>query len=279
VIDALIQLLERLTSPYQSEDEYLCEEVINTLGIIGKNNNRAIDTLTDFLQKNLSDSLCCLTARVLWYIDPGNLIAINICTQLLKSSVDAFVIHDSALFLLKEELNDFTATEEFTNLAINKLVSYISNDQWIDSCGKSIFTLEQIVKSNKTALEGFFQLLETVKDTWVRVAVANSLLRIDAQNKQALTVIYQALNTIEDDWELYNVAKNLLDIDPKNKIGLDIFRKLISTSKEPYSRLEIAKRLLKLEPSNQTAIDTLCELIYMPRLHNCIPEQDLALPV
>lgn len=277
-IDALIQLIERLTSPYQDKDEYLCEEVLETLGVIGKNSDRAIDTLTNFSQNNPSDSLCCLAARVLWYIDSGNLLAVDICTQLLKSSTDVYVIHDAALFLLKEELNDFTATE-VTNLAINKLVNYIRNDRWIDSCGKSIFALEQIAKSNKTALQGLFQLLETVEDTWVRIAIANSLLRIDSQNKQALTVIYQALNTIEDNWKLYNVAKNLLEIDPKNEIALDTFRKLLTTSKEPYSRLEIAKRLIKINSTNQAAINTLCELIYTSRLHDSIPEDDLALPI
>jgi hypothetical protein len=278
-IDALIQLIERLTSPYQYEDEYLCEEAIKTLGVIGKNSDRAIDTLTNFLQNNPSDSSRCLVARALWYMDLGNLLAVDICTQLLKSSTNVYVIRDAALFLLKEELNDFTDTEEFTDLVINKLVNCIRNNPWIGTCGESISALEQIAKSNKNALQGLFQLLETVEDARVSTAIANSLLRIDSQNKQALTVISQALNTIEDDWKLYNVAKDLLDIDSKNETALDTLRKLLTISKEPYSRLEIAKRFVKIDPSNQTAINTLCELIYIPSMHDSIPEQDLAIAI
>ncbi len=278
-VDALGKLIGRLPIPYQCEDEYLCEEAINTLGIVGKNNDHAIDILTNFLQKNTLDSLRCLAIKALWYVDSGNLLAVNNCIQLLENSKNVYVTRDTALFLLKKEFDDFTATETFTNLAINKLVDYIQNDGWIDTCSTSISALEEVARNNETALQGLFKLLETVKDNWIRIAIANSLLRINSQNQQALEVIYQALNTIEDDWKLYNVAKNLLDIDPNNKIALDTFGKLLTTSKKKYSQLEIAKRLLELEPSNKTAIATLCKLIYMPRLHDCIPEQDLALPI
>lgn len=278
-IEALEKLIERLPIPYQHEDEYLCEEAIKTLGIIGKNSDRAINALTNFLQKNTSDNLDCLAARALWYVAPGNLLAVNTCIRLLENSTNAYVTHDAALFLLKKELNEFTDTKTFLDLAINTLITYIKKNDWIDICVRSICALEDVARNNENALQGLFELLEIVEDVWIRIAIANSLLRIDSQNQPALTVIYQALNTIEDDWRLYNVAKNLLDIVPNNKVALDILRKLLTTSKEQHSRLEIAKRLLKLEPSNQTAIDTLCELIYMPRLHDCIPEHDLALPV
>lgn len=278
-IDALVKLIKRLPIPYQYEDEYLCKEALETLGIIGKNSDLAIDALTNFLQNHPPDALGCLTAKILWYISPGNLLAVDTCTQLLETSTKVLVVHDAALFILRKELNEFAATDRLVNLSINKLVNYIQNDPWIDTCIESISALEEVARNNDTALQKLLELLVMVEDNWVRLAIANSLLRVDSQNQQALKVIYQALNTIEDDWRLYNIAKNLLDIDSNNKIALDTLSKVLTTSKEKYSRLEIAKGLLEREPYNQTAIDTLCELIYMPRLHDCIPEQDLALPV
>ena len=278
-INALIKLIERLSLKYPCKDEYLCQEALKTLGIIGKKDPNAIKALNNFIHSNHTDSLLCLASRALWFVEPGNLLAINTCVRLLENAKNPYIIHDAALFLLKDELKEFISTEAFTTKAINSLIDYIRNTQWIDICGKSISILEKISASNEVALQGLFQLLDTVEDKWVRIGIANSILRIDYENEKALNAIYQALKTTEDDWKLYNIAKNLLDIDPNNKIAWDTFEKLLTTSKEKYSRLEIAKKLVKLDSDHQTAIDTLCELIYMPRLHDCIAEEDLALPV
>ena len=278
-IDALIQLIERLPIQYPYEDEYLCEEALKTLGMIGKNNHRAINALTNFLQNNPPDSLSCLAARALWYIDPGNLLAVDTCTHLLETATDTYIIRDAALFLLKEELNGFTSTEAIVDIAINRLVDFIQNSQWIDIVRESISALEKISKSNEAALQGLFQLLETIDDDWVRLEVANSILRIDYQNQKALTVFYRALSTIEEEGKLYHITKKLLDIAPRDKIALDVLKKLLKISKKEYTRLKIAKHLINLDSSNQTAINTLRELIYLPRLHDCLAEQDLALPI
>ena len=274
-VEALVKLIGRLPIPYQGEDEYLCEEVIKTLEVIGKNSNLTINTLTNFLQKNRLDSLNYWAARALCYIDSGNLLAVNTCIQLLENPKDIYVTYDVAIFLLKQEANELIDVEAVTTLAINVLIDYIKEGGWINRT--DIFTLEEVTRNNKTVLQSLFKLLEVTQNIWIRIAIANSLLRIDLRNQQALTVIYQALNSI-DNQMLYVVAKDLLDIIPDDRVAIDVLCKLLVTSKDQYSRLEIAKRLLKLEPSNQTAIDTLCELVYMPRLHNCISKQDLALP-
>ncbi len=278
-IDELIKLMERLPKGYPYDDEYLCEYILETLGKIGKNNHSAIEALTKFLSYSTKDSLSCLAARGLWFINPGNLLAVDTCVQLLETSRDAFVIHNAALFLLKEEISEFTPTEKFTTKAINSLLNFIKNEQWIDVCGESIATLEKISPNNKTVLQGLFQLLDTVEDKGISLAVAQSILRLDAENEKALTVFEQALATTEDEWRLYNIAKALLNIDPNNEKALEIYYKLLTKSKHEQTRLEISKWLINLDASNQIAIDTLCDLIYMPKIHKCFPEKELALPI
>lgn len=275
-IEGLIQLVARLKLQYPNDDEYLCELAIETLGIIGRHNNNAINFLSNFSRSNYSEELRCLAARALWYIDRGNTTALDICIQLLESKADPFTKNDAALLILKGYLAESIVTEE-ANKAIASILQTIKNNLRVDY--KTVIKLGEVGIHNNTAKKGLLSLLDIYQDSWSRVHIASTILKLDSKNQKALNTIYEVIETEEEDWRRYNAVKSLLEIDPNNQVAFDALSKLLTTATHEHTRLEIAKKLAIIDSSNKLAVDTLRELIYIPSLYHCIDERELPLSV
>ena len=172
---------------YLNDDEYLCELAIETLGIIGRHNNNAINFLSNFSRSNYSEELRCLAARALWYIDWGNTTALDICIQLLESKADPFTKNDAALLILKGYLAESITTEE-TNKAIASILQTIKNNSRVDY--KTVIRLGEVSIRNNTAKETLFEILEICQDNWSRIHIATTILKLDSKNQKALNTIY-----------------------------------------------------------------------------------------
>lgn len=277
-IEGLIQLVARLKLQFPNDDKYLCELAIESLGIIGRHNNNAINFLSNFLRSNYSEELRCLAARALWYIDRGNTTALDICIQLLESEADPFTKKDAALLILKGYLAGYIATEK-ANKAIASILKIIKKDKDLWGDYETIPMLGEVGIHNNIAKETLFEILDICQDSGSRVYIANTILKLDSKNQKALNTIYGVIETEEEDWRGYNAVKSLLEIDPDNQVALDALNKLLATAFHEHTRLEIAKKLAIIDSSNTLAVDTLRELIYIPSLYHCIDEQELPLSV
>lgn len=278
-IVGLIQLVNRLELQYPNDDRYLCELAIETIIIIGKDNNNAIDFLTSFLCSNYSEGLKCLAARALWYIDPGNRTALDICIQLLESEADPFTKKNAALLILKGYLAESIVTKE-ANKAIASILKRIKNDKdflWGDY--ETIPLLCEVSLRNDTAKQTLSEILDICQDNEECMYIASTILKLDSKNQKALNIIYRVIQTKKEDWRRYNAIKSLLELDANNKMAFDALNELLATASHRHTRFEIAKKLALKDASNKLAIQTLSELIYMPRLHGCLSENELALPV
>ena len=287
-VDALIVFLKRMAR--SNGYIFLIELAFQTLSIIAKGNSNAIKFLESFVKEYASTKFCHLSARALWIIDPDNFIAVDTALKLLDNKNQPLVVQETAYSLLEDNQIYINLPSKSLNKVVAYLIDQIYRDyqfqqkhrdraELVSGNNCDINILGKTAKTNKTALEGLYFLLEKVQDEHSKMYIYLALPQTAARSSRALNIIYSFLEFIQDDWQRYNIARKILVQDPHNEVALDIYRELLNTLEDKHSRLEIAKKLALLDSSSQLAIDTISELIYIPRLRNCLKEQELALPV
>ncbi|WP_036485818.1 hypothetical protein [Myxosarcina sp. GI1] len=286
-IDALIVFLKRMAR--SNGYSFLIELALQTLSIIAQRNGNAIEFLESFIEEYAFTDFNHLSARALWTIDPDNFKAVYTALKFLDNENRPLAAQEVAYCLLEDNQTYINLSDKSLNKVVSYLIDLIYQDyqfqqkhreraELVSMNGCYINILGKIAQTNKTALEGLCFLLEKVRDEHSKMFIYLALPKA-ARSSKALNIIYSLLESIKDDWQQYNIARKILVRDPNNKVALDIYHRLLNILDDKHSRLEIAKKLALSDSSNKVAINTLSELIYIPSLHNCLNEQELALPV
>ncbi|MEL6930464.1 MAG: hypothetical protein AAFO95_17800, partial [Cyanobacteria bacterium J06600_6] len=289
VIDALIHFVTRI---YPKGYIFLVELALETLGVIARNNRKAIAFLESFIQKYSSGTICSLSTRALWTIEPNNFLAIETAIKLLDDEQELLAAREVAYSLLVDEQTYLNLSPEYLEKVIAYLINRLVKDyefqqahrehaELVGMGGCDINILGKTATTNKAALEGLYLLLSKVEDWHSKMYIYSALPHREAISDRALNIIYKFLESVEDNWQKYNIARKIIEKDDCNKVALEIYNSSLNIIDDKYTRLEIAKKLALANPRNKLAIKVLSESIYISgsRSRYCLSESELALSV
>ena len=257
---------------------------LESLGKIGIGNQEIIAWLQKVINFIPDEELRIQAANILWKINPGDILAINVLEEIIYNHpfnyVITFYLEEIAktdakvidviikiLFKARHQTTIQRACESlgrigFGNIkSIEALVKIILISKDNETCRIACESLGEIGIGNPNVIEALQKILANTQDEYVKRQAADSLLKINPGNTIAIKELTNLVYNSKDIWlrrgSAISLYQNVID---KRDIVLKILQFILENNHHLPYLFAVAETLLEINPYNKPAIETLINL-------------------
>ena len=257
---------------------------LESLGKIGIGNQEIIAWLQKVINFISDEELRIKAANILWKINPGDILAINVLEEIIYNHPFDYVISFYLEEIAKTDAKVidliikilFKATHQttiqracqslgrigFGNIkSIEALVKIILISKDNETCRIACESLGEIGIGNPNVIEALQKILANTQDEYVKRQAADSLLKINPGNTIAIKELTNLVYNSKDIWlrrdSAISLYQNVID---KRDIVLKVLQFILENNHHLPSLFAVAETLLEINPYNKPAIETLINL-------------------
>ncbi len=285
-IDELIQAIDITSNLYKQND------LAELMGKISLKHPRAIEFLTQLMNRSEHKFSTVDIAKSLWLVDPGNLNAVNKFIDLLSPEEENMVssraaqvvasnniqspgIISALINLAKKDGNDFTLSSQEVLRGLEKfgirnrsiidtvinLIDIAKIDKSHENQRALIRTLGEIGLEDLKALSYLINLLDKVDDEPSRWLIADSIGRIGNKSPKTISILTNLTSECEHEWTRQQAAESLLKIVPDHPDALNLLVDLLYVTKNWRTQHRIIRSLEKVGCGKRLAIENLIRFV------------------